>query len=76
MKEMIDDVMEAVSADEQYFRDLFKAQKLKTPSDMFNDWLYQNYPIGNGHMLVELTENPAIQTTFLRDNNLPLDTEL
>lgn len=76
MKELIDDVMEVVSADEQYFRELFKAQGLKSPSDMFNDWLYENYPIGNGHMLVELSENPAIQTEFLRDSNLPLDTDL
>lgn len=76
MKEIFDDVMEVVSADEQYFRELFNAQKLKTPSDIFNDWLYENYPIGNGHMLVELTENAAIQTMFLLDKNLPLDTEL
>lgn len=76
MRELMDDVVEVVSADEKYFRELFNAQKLKTPSDMFNDWLYENYPIGNGHMLVELTENPEIQTEFLRDSNLPLDTEL
>lgn len=76
MKELMDDVMEVVSADEQYFRELYNAQKLKTPSEMFNDWLYENYPIGNGHMLVELTENPVIQTEFLRDNDLPMDTEL
>lgn len=75
MKTMIDDVMATVT-DEQYFRELFNAQGVKTPSDMFNDWLYENYPIGNGHMLAELTENPAIQTEFLRDSNLPLDTEL
>ena len=76
MKELFDDVMEVVSADEQYFRELYNAQKLKTPSEMFNDWIYENYPIGNGHMLVELTENPVIQTEFLRDNDLPMDTEL
>lgn len=75
MKEMIDDVLATVT-DEQYFRELFTAQKVKSPSDMFNDWLYKNYPIGNGHMLVELTENPAIQTEFLRDAGLPEDTEL
>ena len=62
--------------EEEYYRALFEAQKLKTPSDMFNDWLYENYPIGNGHTLTRLQEDTSIQETFLRDNNLPLDTEL
>ena len=75
MKTMIDDVLATVT-DEQYFRELFNAQKLKSPSDMFNDWLYANYPIGNGHMLINLMENPEIQTRFLRDHDLPMDTEL
>lgn len=75
MKTMIDDVMATVT-DEQYFLELFNAQGVKTPSDMFNDWLYKNYPIGNGDMLLDLLENPVIQEEFLRENNLPLDTEL
>lgn len=75
MKAMIDDVLATVT-DEQYFRELFNAQKVKSPSELFNDWLYENYSIGNGEMLINLMENTAIQTNFLLDHDLPLDTEL
>ena len=75
MKEMIDDVLATVT-DEQYFRELFNAQKVKSPSELFNDWLYSNYNIGNGEMLINLMENPAIQTEFLIEHGLPEDTEL
>jgi len=48
----------------------------KSPSELFNDWLYENYFIGNGEMLINLMENPAIQTEFLNEHGLPEDTEL
>jgi hypothetical protein len=63
-------------SDEEYFRSLYDAQKLKTPSEMFNDWLYKNYMIGNGHMLVNLLEDGDIQARFLDEAGLDEDTEL
>lgn len=48
----------------------------KTVSEQFNDWLYENYSIGNGDMLLELQENTSVQEIFLLDHDLPLDTEL
>jgi len=52
--------------DEEYFRSL----------EMFNDWLYENYMIGNGHMLVNLLEDGDVQARFLDEAGLDEDTEL
>lgn len=78
MKELMDDVMEVVSADEQYFRDLYNAQK-KKPVDVkqqYIDWINANYRIGNGKMLLERMENTRTQWEFIRDHGLPDDVEL
>lgn len=48
----------------------------KTPSEMFNDWLYENYFIGNGHKLVQLMEDTNVQLQFLNESGLDEDTEL
>lgn len=53
----------------------YKTEK-KTPSEMFNDWLYERYMIGNGHMLLNYYEDGDIQATFLDEMGLPEDTEL
>jgi hypothetical protein len=50
--------------------------ELKTPSEMFNDWLYENYMIGNGHMFLNLAENTEVQARFLDEAGLDEDTEL
>jgi len=63
-------------SDEEYFRSLYDAQKLKTPSEMFNDWLYENYMIGNGTMLLNYYEDGDIQARFLDEAGLDEDTEL
>ena len=44
-------------------------------ADMFDDWLYKNYYIGNGKTLVSLMENPSVIEQFLKDAGLPADTE-
>lgn len=68
--------------DDQYSDDEvaeFKAQwksEKKTPSEMFNEWLYQNYMIGNGHMLLNYYEDGDIQAQFLDEMGLPEETEL
>jgi len=67
---------DAFKSDEEYFRSLYDAQKLKTPSEMFNDWLYENYMIGNGHMLLNLVENTEVQARFLDEAGLDEDTAL
>ena len=46
-----------------------------TISDQFNEWLYKNYPIGNGHKLVQLMENSNVFEQFLKDAGLSADTE-
>ena len=49
-------------------------QRKKIASD-FDDWLYQNYHIGNGGTLVRLTEDANVVARFLKDAGLPADTE-
>ena len=44
-------------------------------ADKFDDWLYQNYSIGNGHRLVQLMEDTTVVARFLKDAGLPADTE-
>jgi UDP-N-acetylglucosamine pyrophosphorylase len=44
--------------------------------EAFTEWLYANYPIGNGDMLTTLQENGSVQDRYLRDMGLPLDTEI
>ena len=44
-------------------------------ADKFDDWLYQNYHIGNGGTLVRLTEDANVVARFLKDAGLPADTE-
>ena len=63
-------------SDYEYFKAMFDAAKLKTPSEMFNDWIYETQHIGNGHQLVACLENTSLQEQFLRDSGLPMDTEL
>jgi len=50
--------------------------ELKTPSEMFNEWLYENYMIGNGTMLLNYYEDGDIQARFLDEAGLDEDTEL
>ena len=47
-----------------------------TTAEQFDDWLYQNYSIGNGHRLVQLMEDNTVVNKFLKDAGLPADTEL
>ena len=44
-------------------------------ADKFDDWLYQNYSIGNGHRLVQLMEDTTVVDRFLKDAGLQADTE-
>ena len=45
-------------------------------SEKFREWLYKNYPIGNGKMLVGFEEDMNVLEQYLDDMNLPADTEL
>lgn len=63
-------------SDYDYFKALYTTERPKTPSEMFSDWLYKTQNIGNGHQLIACLEDTTLQEQFLRDNNLPLDTEL
>ena len=45
-------------------------------TENFRAWLYKNYSIGNGKMLVELEEDMNVLEQYLDDKNLPADTEL
>jgi hypothetical protein len=56
---------------EVFFRE---AAEMEIPS--FEDWLYSHYIIGNSHTLTRLLENTEIQLQYLREFNLPEDTEL
>ena len=49
-------------------------QKQKLDND-FDEWLYKNYMIGNGHTLVRLMEDMTVVEIFLKDAGLPADTE-
>ena len=49
-------------------------QKQKLAND-FDDWLYENYHIGNGDTLVRLMEDMSVVARFLKDAGLPADTE-
>lgn len=44
--------------------------------DKYTAWLYENYSIGNGDMLIRLLEDMTVFDKFLSDNDLPPDTEL
>ncbi len=44
--------------------------------DEFTDWIYENYSVGNGDRLITLMEDTNIQDKFLRDMDLPLETEI
>lgn len=39
----------------------------------FLEWIYQNYPIGNGHQLLEQQENGSNWDKFLSDMGYPAD---
>jgi hypothetical protein len=52
------------------------ASKGKTLQDKFDEYLYNNYPIGNGDMLVELYEDTDILCDWLKDMGLPEDLEV
>jgi hypothetical protein len=41
--------------------------------DAYIDYLYVNFPINNGHKLVELMERSALLADFLDANGLSLD---
>ena len=44
-------------------------------AEQFDDWLYNNYHIGNGDTLVLLMEDTSVVDRFLKDAGLPADTE-
>ena len=44
--------------------------------DLFNEWLYNRFPIGNGHMLVAKLEDHEVWDEFLADKGLPIDLEM
>lgn len=44
--------------------------------EAYDKWLYANYPIYNGDMLLNLYENMSVFDAYLRDNDLPLDSEM
>jgi hypothetical protein len=41
--------------------------------DAYIDYLYDNFPINNGHKLVELMERSALLADFLDANGLSLE---
>ena len=68
---------ETVNAEEMdYYKLTYEAAKRKSLSDKFSAWLYESYAIGNGDMLLSFAENTSVQEIFLREHNLPLETEL
>ena len=44
-----------------------KESNKKDIAEQFDDWLYQNYSIGNGHRLVQLMEDTTVVDRFLKD---------
>ena len=52
------------------------ASKGKTLQDKFDEYLYNNYLICNGDMLVELYEDTDILVNWLKDQGLPTDLEV
>lgn len=62
------------SNDEEMMEMLAEYQYAK--SQGFIDWIYQNQPIGNGDMLIEAIENTELQSAYIRDAGLPVDTIL
>ena len=52
-----------------------KERNKKAIAEHFNEWLYKNYSIGNGHRLVQLMEDTTVVDRFLKDAGLPADTE-
>jgi hypothetical protein len=52
------------------------ASKNMTLQDAFDKYLYKNYPIGNGEMLLNLYEDTDIWTDWLNDMGFPEETEL
>jgi hypothetical protein len=41
--------------------------------EAYTKWLYDNYFIGNGDMLVRLLEDADVALTYLAEHGLPLD---
>ena len=52
-----------------------KERNKKAIAEHFNEWLYKNYSIWNGHRLVQLMEDNTVVNKFLKDAGLPADTE-
>lgn len=44
--------------------------------DKYTEWLYENRKIGNGDALVRYFEDAETFAIFLKDSDLPEDTEL
>lgn len=71
------DEMQSIT-EEEYYRALYNAEKAK-PVDVkqqYINWIHANYRIGNGKMLVERMEDMQTQLAFIKEFNLPEETEL
>ena len=44
--------------------------------DRFVEWIYATYDVIWDDMLVDLMQDGDVQLAFLKDNDLPLDTEI
>jgi hypothetical protein len=51
-------------------------QEYLSSMESYRVWLYDNYPINNGDMLLQLEESAVAQIRYLQEHNLPIDTEL
>lgn len=45
-------------------------------ADEFNDYIYENYAVGNGDMLINIIEDGNALANFLEMKGLPPDTEI
>ena len=45
-------------------------------ADEFNDYIYANYTVGNGTMLINIIEDGTALDNFLEMKGLPPDTEI
>jgi hypothetical protein len=44
--------------------------------ESFDKWLYENYSINNGDMLIALYEDTSVSDKYIKDKGLPADIEL
>jgi hypothetical protein len=72
-----DDEIKPDDEEMEYYRALYQAHKRKTPTEQYHEWIMaQDFLIGNGDMLLEISENPAIRSQYCAEMGISEDIEL